>query len=166
MTSTRIRKTASTVCLDCGVKLTSRTRPVGVLGSELCSYCNNAAELENSHADGHVEEGETHEGCYECGTYDAKAYWGPVTRTSGNGGAGHKGQPRPCGCGCKQVTSGGIWMPGHDSRWAGETGRWAVANYASDPEATIRKMAPAGTTEALIAKATRIATNAKVRTAR
>lgn len=69
-------------------------------------------------------------------------------------------------CACSEdceATSRNLFAPGHDARWAGIMGRWVAANHASDPEDTIRRMAPVGASEALIAKAVRVAVNAQTK---
>ncbi|TXI59956.1 hypothetical protein [Mycolicibacter arupensis] len=69
-------------------------------------------------------------------------------------------------CACSEdceALSRNLFAPGHDARWAGIMGRWVVANHASDPQETIRRMAPVGASEALIAKAVRVAANAQAK---
>ena len=154
-------------CEDCTVLLTSRTRSDH---AALCSYCLDAAEAENSHADGYADH--HREGCRECGTYDAGAHWDQPT-TGGDGTRTRGGKtPRPCGCGCKALTSGGLWLPGHDARWAGETGRTiaAQAPITADDDYIQREATRAaeqvGASEALIAKVVRVAETARAKAAK
>jgi hypothetical protein len=160
------RKRAAARCEDCTVLLTSRTRSDH---ATLCSYCLGAAESENSHADGYADHHP--EGCRECGNYDAGAYWDQPTTGGGTRTRGGK-SPRPCGCGCKALTSGGLWMPGHDARWAGVVGR-TIAEQAPitagddyvQREAT-RAAEQAGASEALTAKVVRVAETARAKKAK
>ena len=71
-------------------------------------------------------------------------------------------KPRSCGCGCGDLTNGGLWKPGHDARWAGNTGRTVAAElgYMEDNGEIgehVALRAPEGTNAALIVKATNVA---------
>lgn len=45
------------------------------------------------------------------------------------------GAPRPCGCGCTEMTGGGIYRPGHDARHAGNLQKRVVAKELTAAEA-------------------------------
>lgn len=69
---------------------------------------------------------------------------------------------RPCGCGCGEQTGGGLWKPGHDARWAGVVGRQVATDLGfveDDAEVAeyIALRAPEGTSDALVAKAAKVA---------
>lgn len=45
------------------------------------------------------------------------------------------GAPRPCGCGCTEMTGGGIYRPGHDARHAGNLQKRVIAKELTATEA-------------------------------
>ncbi len=78
---------------------------------------------------------------------------------------------RPCTCGCGGMTSGGKFLPGHDARWAGETGRQAAQTLKlgatqAEVERAVADLVDSHVevSDALLAKAARIAiaTRAKI----
>jgi hypothetical protein len=77
--SKRVKK--GKVCSDCNVKITKRNTCIGMGVDDLCAYCYDAAATENEHTDtGH--DGETVDGCRECGTYDPAAYYAPKAKNT------------------------------------------------------------------------------------
>lgn len=76
-----------------------------------------------------------------------------------------------CGCGCGELCKG-LWRPGHDARWAGETGRTitAQAPITADDDYIRREATRAaeqvGASEALTAKVVRVALTARAKKAK
>lgn len=163
--ATSVAKKAKTAkakrCADCDVLLTSRTRGDH---DDLCSYCAEAGGMENEHADGMAEVGDHPEGCHECGTYDAGAHWDAVPAKAAKASKRIRStSPRKCACDCGGVTSGGLWLPGHDARRAGQVGRMLAQDIdTADLDELVARASeflPAGA-DKLAAKAARVALNA------
>ena len=71
--------------------------------------------------------------------------------------------PRKCACDCGGMTGGGLWLPGHDARRAGQVGRMLAQDLdTTDPDELVARASeflPAGA-DRIALKAARVALGA------